>query len=65
MYNNANDYSDPLVNTVVTDKRQFYRDFIDAEFFHMPTLPVSRNHLLHHLAIFRAKQADEEIDDQT
>ena len=61
--NSGNDYPDVLVSTIVNEKRDFYSDFTDGEFFHMPSLPVHRNHLLHHLAIFRAKQADEESND--
>ena len=58
--NHGNDYPDALVSTVVNEKRKFFRDFTDGEFLHMPSSPVPRNHLLHHLAIFRAMQADEE-----
>ncbi|MCJ7587398.1 MAG: hypothetical protein MUQ00_05820 [Candidatus Aminicenantes bacterium] len=57
-----NNYSNDLVRTVATENREFFRAFSDAKFFNMPTLPVSRNHLLQHLAIFWAKQADEAIN---
>jgi len=54
----------PFVNSLVNEKQQFYCDFTDGGFFEMPNLPIPRNHLLHHLAIFRAKQADEGTDDE-
>jgi len=54
----------PFVNSLVNEKQQFYCDFTDGGFFEMPNLPIPRNHLLYHLAIFRAKQADEETDDE-
>jgi len=48
---------------VNAETREFFNDFRDAEFFTMSNLPVQQNHLLHHLAIFRAKQAQETEDD--
>lgn len=52
----------PFIGTLLKEKQQFYCDFTDGGFFEMPSLPLRRNHLLQHLAIFRAKQADEETD---
>ncbi len=60
----AIDSSDVFVGTVENERREFWRDFTNGEFFHMPSLPVPRNHLLSHLAIFRAKQADDQGNEE-
>lgn len=49
---------DPFISTLLDGERAFFSEFRNGDFFQMPNVPVERNHLLQHLAIFRSQETD-------
>ena len=58
------EFNSPLLHSVAAGKREFYNSFSDNDLFQMPGLPVSRNHLLRYLEVFRSKQIENGADDE-
>ncbi len=57
-------YTNLFLESLVTETQFFFSSFTGGPLFQIPSLPVSRNHLLRHLAIFQSRSLDDEQDER-
>ena len=58
------DCKSQLINSVLSNSREYFQDYNGSPLFSMPQFPLQKNHLLKHLEIFRKQRTGEIIEDE-